>query len=166
MILLQKIIIDLGLKIRITFVNNNIVCFTSVMCSSLYYNNFKTLRFYNWHFLYLLLCLFPWSCIVYYHNYPRKIWILNNGETSHRETLFSMRDDVTTSNKHYLPATMRKVWITLSVRLIGNTLRWREEKLEVWGSLLSIFLSFKFVKSMSKRFESSVSFLTSSILVG
>ena len=132
MILLQKIIIDLGLKIRITFVNNNIVCFTSVMCSSLYYNNFKTLRFYNWHFLYLLLCLFPWSRIVYYHNinhYPRKIWILNNGETSHRETLFSMRDDVTTSNKHYLPATMRKVWITLSVRLIGNTLRWREEKL-------------------------------------
>ena len=52
-----KIIIDLGLKIRITCVNNNIVCFTSVICSSLYYNNFKTLRFYNWQFLYLLLCL-------------------------------------------------------------------------------------------------------------
>ena len=125
MILLQKIIIDLGLNIRITCVNINIVCFTSVICSSLYYNNFKTLRFYNWHFLYLLLCLFPWSCIVYYHNinhYPRKIWMGNNGETSHRETLFSMRDDVTTSNKHYLPATLRKVWL-------GNTLRWREEKL-------------------------------------
>ena len=56
--MLQKIIIDLGLKIRITCVNNNIVCFTSVICSSLYYNNFKTLRFYNGQFLYLLLCLF------------------------------------------------------------------------------------------------------------
>lgn len=107
----QKIIVDLALKITITCVNNNIVCFTSVICSSLYYNNFKTLRFYNWHFLYLL----PWSCIVYYHinHYPRKIWMGNNGETSHRETLFSMRDNVTTSNKHCLPATLRKVWITL-----------------------------------------------------
>ena len=40
------------------------------------------------------------------------------------------------------------------------------KKRDMWGSLLSIFLSFKFIKFRSKHSESSGSFLTSGILVG